>query len=226
MAFLRVPARYRDGIAILAALNDTSFSEVYEALKNAPSATPTYIDLAAKVESEIKALNADEVKKLLAALTSLYRVRDKANVSPEKLAEDLYDAIRKEGGSLVPQENAAAFKSRLGRFLNLAALSVVATKAKELQEDVEKVFCEARILTDLRPVFGSDVSGGPIAMIVVHTLKLSYHEGARGELKEIFIGVDSDDISKLKQILERAESKAKSLTSRLQEAGIKSADLA
>jgi hypothetical protein len=226
MAFLRVPARYRDGIVVLAALDDISFLEVYEALNNAPNAMATPSDLAAKVESEIKALGSEDVKKLISALTSLYRVRDKANISADRLSNDLYDAIQKEGGSLVSNENADTFKSRLTRFLNLASLNVVATKARELQVDVEKAFCEARILTDLRPVFGSDVSSGPMAMIVVHTMKLSYHEGAKGEIKEIFIGIDNDDILRLKQILGRAEDKAKTLESHLQEAGIKFADLA
>jgi hypothetical protein len=225
LAFLRVPARYRDGIAILAALNNTSFSEVYTALKNAPTELPTYAELATKVEGEIKALNAGDVAKLIGMLTSLYRVRDRSNISPEKMADDLYDAIQKEGGSLVPQQNAAEFKSRLAQFLNLGSLNVVATKAQELQSDVERAFCDARILTDLRPVFGNEISGGPTAMIIVHTLKLRYHEGAKGELKEMYFGIDSDDIAKLKQVLERAEIKAKSLVSRLQDAGIKSADL-
>jgi hypothetical protein len=226
LAFLRVPARYREGIAVLSRLNDSSFLEVSDALKNAPDGLATPADLAANVENEIKALSPVDVRKLISALTSLYRLRDKANVSASKLADDLYDAIQKEGGTLVSKEDAEAFKSRLTGFLNLNSLNVVTAKARELQVDVEKAFCEARILTDLRPVFGSDVSAGPMAMIVVHTLKISFHEGPKGEIKEVFIGIDNEDIAKLKETLDRAENKARSLTSRLKDAGIKSTDLA
>jgi hypothetical protein len=93
-----------------------------------------------------------------------------------------------------------------------------------LQSDVERAFCDARILTDLRPIFGGEVDA-PKAMIIVHTLKLSYHDAATGKHEELFVAIDDEDIEKLKRILERAERKAKSLVSRLQLAGIKTVDL-
>jgi hypothetical protein len=225
LAFLKIPPRYKDGIVVLAALNEASFSEVYEALKKAPSALATSADLIANIESEVKTLSSTDTRKLITALTSLLRVREKADVPAETFADELYLVVEKENVSLGPNETADIFKSRLVQFLSLPSLNVVATKAKELLYEVERALCEARILTDLRPVFGSDVSARPMAMMVVYTLKLSYHEGPKGEIKEMFMALDADDIAKLKRMLERAETKTAGLASYLQQAGIKSPDL-
>ena len=43
---------------------------------------------------------------------------------------------------------------------------------------MERLFCTAKILTDLRPVFDRVATDGPAALSVVHTLKLSFHHGS------------------------------------------------
>jgi len=224
VAFIKVPDRYRDGLAEIARLSEGSFSEVYEALAKAPRETSSQTELADRVSEEVGSVGRDQVKNLIAALTSLYQVRGRAGVSSEKLATEIYDAIVREGSDLVRKEDAGEFRSRLEKFLGLDSLNVVASKAKELQTDVERAFCEARILTDLRPVFGSTVEA-PIAMVIVHTLKLAYHDAATGNHEEIFVALDGGDIEKLKAVLERAEKKAKSLAARLQTAGIKTVEV-
>ena len=215
MPFVRIPDRYREGVGVLATLDDAVFSELYSALERAPSETATYEELATKVAGEIKRLDAPQVNKILRFLTSAYRLRLREDVAPEKLASDLYDALGrdKEVANPVTNERATDFKSRLTRLLGLESLGVVATKARELETDIERGLCSAKILTDLRPIFGSEPSVGPTAMMIVHTLKLSYHDMANGEHREIFIGIDNEDIVKLKQVVQRAESKAKGLAS-------------
>jgi DNA-directed RNA polymerase subunit F len=221
---ITIPDRYRDGLGAIARLNDKTFSEVYDALTRAPSETPSQKELAAGVAGEVTAIDGEDVKKIVEVLTSLYQVRNRANISPEKLANDVYEAVQKDAPSLVQKQDVAEIKNRLAKFLRLESLNVVTMKAKELQMDVERQFCEARILTDLRPIFGSEVDA-PKAMIVVHSLKLGYHDAATGRHEELFVAIDEEDIRKLKEVLDRAERKAKSLVSRLQAAGIRTVEL-
>src|SRR5207253_649802 len=93
-----------------------------------------------------------------------------------------------------------------------ADLFGLATKVYDLSTGDERTFCHARILTDLRPVFGPNLEDGPKAMLVVHHLKLAYH-GDSDKHQEFHISLDADDLETLKKIIERAETKAKSLKS-------------
>ncbi len=156
-------------------------------------------------------------------LTSLYRVRVRANASLQQLAEDVCEALRAEG--VMPGEREEQFKDRLATILAVEALSVVATKAQELRTEFERTFCDARIITDMRPVFGGNVEDAPTAMIIVHTLKLGYHDTNSSEHKELFIALDNEDMGKLAEQLVRASKKEKTLKTRLEAAGIKFVDL-
>jgi len=217
---LNIPDRYRDGLVVIARLDGDAFSEFYEALKQVPTETPTQEEAADVVAAQVKRVGVEDVRKIVDVLTSLYQVRSRSAVPAEKLASDIYDALQTDNKNLIPKADAHDYKTRLANLLSLDSLNIVATRAKELQMDVERAFCDARILTDLRPVFGKEVDT-PKAMVIVHTLKLGYHDAATGKHEELFVALDREDIQKLKGILERAERKAKSLISRLQVAGIK-----
>jgi len=221
---LTIPERFRDGLAAIAVLDDDSFAEVYEALKSVSVETLGQQELANTVANEVRRISAEDTRKIVDVLASLYQLRSRGIVSAEKVASDLYDALKREQSPLLKEQYAADIQNRLTELLSLESLSSVAARAKELQMDVERVFCEARILTDLRPIFGTQV-GEPKAMMIIHTLKLGYHDGATGKHEELFVALDNDDIQKLKRVLERAEKKTKSLISTLQTAGIKTVDL-
>jgi hypothetical protein len=75
----------------------------------------------------------------------------------------------------------------------------------------------ARILTDIRPVFGA-TDDPPIAAVVVHTLRLSFFED--NESKEFFISLDAEDLRTLRDQLDRASSKAESLKEVIDKTGI------
>jgi len=80
------------------------------------------------------------------------------------------------------------------------------------------LYCDAKILSDIRPVFGDDLSEGPISAVITHTLKLAYHEG--GEHKEFFIVMDQQDLITLFEVIDRAHEKEQALTGLLQKSGI------
>jgi hypothetical protein len=61
-------------------------------------------------------------------------------------------------------------------------------------------------------------------MVITHTMKLSYHEGAGGHLSDIYLSFASEEIDEIRDALTRAEAKAKSLRDAFAAAQIKFLD--
>lgn len=85
----------------------------------------------------------------------------------------------------------------------------VTAKALHVMMDHAKTFRNARILTDLRPVFQSNPSDAPAAGIIIHTLKVEYR--AAQEEREFFVALDSNDLARLETLIKRAKLKEKAL---------------
>jgi hypothetical protein len=224
---LNIPERYRPGFSAVVRLSDAAFGELASALQRAP-AFANAKELATWVGPEAGSIPGADVSRIMEALTSLYRVRLRLEVSPERLARDVVASIREEDDPdlLVTQENRTGVAERLARLLALESLNVIETKAQELKTEYEHEFCDARIFTDLRPVFGSNVADAPDTMLLVHMLKVGYHDAHEGRHREFYVSLDARDLASLKSVIERAEIKARSIKSRLEAAGLKSIDLA
>jgi hypothetical protein len=92
-----------------------------------------------------------------------------------------------------------------------------------LQRDGERLYCEAKILSDMRAVFHDDAISKPAGAVVTHTLKVGYHEN--GTHKEFFVVLESADLEALKEIIERAQAKETILRKLLPEAGLQDLSL-
>ncbi|MCX6381767.1 MAG: hypothetical protein NT023_20210, partial [Armatimonadetes bacterium] len=103
---------------------------------------------------------------------------------------------------------AEIFATYLKQILSVEQIDIIA-KATSVLLDHERVYSNARVLTDIRPVFSSDVAIMPTAVLIVHMLKIGYHEN--GEHKEFYVALDTEDVRKLQETLERATTKDKSL---------------
>ena len=213
MATLRIPDDYQAGLACILKLADASVSQLAEAIRQAPP-TAKLPEIISVVAPEVPDLSGEQLSDILATLFSLYIVRGQADVSLKRFVDDLIEAMRATGRDdlMVPPEQSSAIKERLARLLDIEPLNTF-SKAVGLRGDHQRTFCDARILTDLRPVFGQDPSAPPVGAVIVHNLKLEYHES--GDHKEFFLALDSDDIETLIEALERARIKSKSLQSLL-----------
>jgi hypothetical protein len=90
----------------------------------------------------------------------------------------------------------------------------VARKAERLLYSHQNVLSEARIITDVRPVF--DQAGDKIVKsVVAYTLLIDYAEA--GTLHRIEIGLDTGDLADLRIVCERAERKAVALRDALKD---------
>lgn len=221
MAVLKIPSSYQPGISVLAGMPESSYVELLRALSQSPSGFSTDRELIAWVSTEVKAVTPADLKRLIITLVSLYRLRSRQQgLTATELARDVALAARDALG--IQADENAILARRLESLLGLESLSTTAFKAKELQLESERTFCDARIITDLRPVFGDSLEAAP-SMMIVHTLKLGFHEKQH---KDIFVALDEADIAALQKTLQRAEEKSRKLRSVLDSSGIKTIDVA
>lgn len=167
------------------------------------------LDLAAYVKETAPKLKSisDDPEELIQTLISLNVSRAHSDTSVAEFVGDVLETL--EESDLVNSSNKEDAQVRLSKLLSVASLGVTA-KALHLQLDHERLLSYVRILTDARPVYGTNVNAAPDAVLITHTLKLSYYQD--GKPIDIYIAIDSDDIANFEQVIERAKSKATSLS--------------
>jgi hypothetical protein len=223
LAVLKIPETYRPGVSVLAALPENPYQQLVVALSRAPTSFVHLRELVAWVASEVKDIPSGDLNKLVTTLTSLYRLRSRMHdVSIETLANDVTIAARDIPNFKVA--DGVDFTARLSALLALDSLNTVALKAKELQGESERTYCGSRVITDLRPVFGENIDESP-SMIIVHTLKLGFHDDSTPGHRDFYVALDAADIAELKRTLQRAEEKTKKLKAMLDAAKLRSIDL-
>jgi hypothetical protein len=219
---LIIPEEYELGFAKLIALDDSVMEQLLEALSEAPMVLrPT--SLASKLTERLSgSIEGDDMEDIVQALVSLYYIGEDFE-HKEQFAEEIVEAIEDSDSEILnlPKEDRDRFKQQLIKFLDIDSLRI-ASKAVFLLHEYERVFCDARVMTDIRPIFGSSPDEPPKAALIIHTLKLNYHD-ATG-LKEFYVAMDSDEMDELMYVLDRADSKAKSLRAVLDAAKLSRVD--
>jgi hypothetical protein len=157
--------------------------------------------------SVVKGLSNGDVSELREGALELYRVREYYHERIPEFAASIAIALQEDSG--FPESELPAFGERLEKVLSITPLGTAA-KAQSLGTEYERRFCTARILTDARPVYIGSPSTRPEAMMITHTLRITFHDDT-GEMREIYITMDNDDLVTLRGLVDRAEAKTKSL---------------
>jgi hypothetical protein len=182
-------------------------------LKGLREAKPslTIRDIALQVAPAAK-VSADDMSPILLMLGGMYSFVASRQVTPVEFAKDLVSSIRKgeKAPALKPADDDwDALQRFLADLLSCEKSLGLSAKALEVLHEHQRFFCDARTLTDLRPIFGANTDAGPEAIVVTHILRLTYHEDE--ELKEFHLALAPADLRELKAVIERAEKKAASL---------------
>lgn len=93
----------------------------------------------------------------------------------------------------------------------------ITMKAAGVLTDQDHSFLSARILTDIRPVF-NDKGDSADAAVIVHNLIIHY--GIDSDHKDFYVALDTSDIQSIREVLDRADEKAKSLQRLLKSSGV------
>ena len=201
-------------VPVLRMLHEAS-QESYDALLAAvelldePSGIRDFADRA----SQSTELARDETQALLSML--LWAVAH-AETGGSKLGELIGAFVASEELALGDED-----QQRLAsRVLSLADRRSVRVlyKSLDLIREHRNVFVDARVVTDVRPVFGGDIAEGIDAVVLTHSLKLEFVQ--EDQHKSFHVALDQSDIHVLRDVLERAIDKAASLRELLESAGI------
>jgi len=219
MPTLNIPERYQAGIQKVAELPELALNALIATL-NEVSASVSSKERISSVASKLNSVSPDDLELILRTLDSLYKVRAHLEVPLDGFVSDVVNVLRTATPpKVLSEESERIFRSRLTALLSVAPLAISA-KAQILQREYSYLFHDAKIITDVRPVFGQNTTQPPDGMILDHTLKLVYHEGL-GDHRELYLALDQSDLIELKEVIKRAEEKEQTLRGLLQDAGIK-----
>lgn len=167
------------------------------------------LNQAAQAVVEGTGFDDDEAVSVVRLLASLYEVRAATDLDVSELARsvvELSNAKRLREGTVADDATDSEFVASLLGFRDGFAITA---KLWSVKSEVERVYCTARVLTDIRPAFADDPTQSPGAAVVAHTLRLAYHEGP--EMRKVMIALNGDDIDELIAVLGRAKAKAEAL---------------
>jgi hypothetical protein len=208
---LRIPEEYAPGLAEFLKLSSGDLAALLAALRDAKP-TLKRADLARSIE-QVLSWGGSKVWTIVRLLSSLYAAREQADRAEEEEVSDfvteLIAAAERSGKKELSPADWEPYYEALIEILSKDTALAVATKATSVMTDHARVFCHCRVLTDLRPIFESDVGKGPAAIVGIHTLKVVYHE--ENEHREFFVAMDRDDVKELAAHLDRALKKEETL---------------
>ena len=163
--------------------------------------------------SERIELPSDESYEIVQILYSLYRLKAETSLSTNELAENICVALQEEKqDKLKPKDgNWNAFERNLIKLMSVEKTIGSTFRALNLSTEYEKSFVDAKVFTDIRPAFGSDLSKKVDTAIVIHNLQIEYHTS--GEHVETYIALDGNDLRTLKAQIDEAIKKEESLVS-------------
>jgi hypothetical protein len=223
---LRVPPESHLLIQSFLDLPDERIQAVLDGLKKAGSKFNVY-DLAREVSVRAKVPRrmADGLVQLLAGL---YTARERQDISLEAFLDDevgpgIKNDLVAQADKANAKEEIEARWTKFRQFLKvaLALEGTVGTAAKtgRVMTEHERIFVDARILTDVRPIFHQDLSEKPNAAVLVHMLRITTRDIFAKQQAEYF-ALDSNDIRLMKQLLDRAIKKEETLTSLMKGSGV------
>jgi len=151
MANLTIPDRYRAGLTALLSMSDEAAQELLDALTVEHPALPD-TDLLAYLKDNLKLTRSDDLANVVPALLWLCAGRSITDMPNNELARDVSQSKDLEA----TDEQRRELEQRLVRFLRTKSLTVT-WKALDIVTEHQNTFYDARILTDVRPIFGEDL---------------------------------------------------------------------
>ena len=220
MAKLKIPTEEYSVLKRLAELSEDAFASFVTTLQELE---PKIVEmdlarLSKSVAEKVTAIPATEARAFMRTLAGLIVLRDSGRRTVDELVADLSETLDSDKSKEFPLEKTTILTQRIAHFLKASSGISLFAKAMSVIHEQDRIYCGAKILSDLRPIFQNtpeEVS----AAVVIHTLNISYHQD--GEHKEFYAAMTPSEIGKLKEVIERAEKKSRALKAYVLKSGIR-----
>jgi hypothetical protein len=203
-----VPEQYLNGLEKLATLEDKLIKGLLQSIE----ALPPDFDLqkiASFAESKY-GIDIDDASAILNSIAALYFHIKSEDISSSIVIDAICENLKKDLPTKTASKYISKLKARLSSFLGESKFLEIIYQAADLLPENENILADARLLTDIRPIFKDEISDGISASLISHVLRLQY-DNINGT-QEIFISLSSSRIEQL--IEELQESLAKELALR------------
>lgn len=210
---IKIPSKYRSSLEKLAIIDNQTFDNLIDLIRNSPPTLHLEEVLASAYGQKIE---VEEIAGLLDAILPLYHLRKHQNLSIEDLVEKVSSNFQISELDLegieyerLSDKQVFLFKERLSIFLEMSGSLEVVSSASALISEYDNIFLNSQIITDIRPVFKSEIQEGIGGILIVHILRVTY-QTINGK-KEFFVALDSEDLNNLIKQQEDALKKEEAL---------------
>lgn len=204
MAKYRIPEPFLRGFELIATLKEKQVSAIKSALIEAPIGSGP--DQTAQTLGDKIDLKAVERRSILSTIYSLISLKIGAEEAKEEFVDDIVTSYYEINPEL-KETNRKKLIDNLQILLEADGKVKQTIKAATLLRENEKIFIESRVLSDIRIVFEENISNPEQCAVILHQLKIAYHEN--GDPKEFFVALDNDDLKQLRENADRAIEKDK-----------------
>ncbi len=208
------------GLSKLSSISDAAFQNLCDVIATT-NPTIQVSRFARQVSTSAPNILASDIEEIFEGVRYLIYFREKDDASPDFIVDEIFRLIGegKAGGLKFENEGQATkFKERLPKLL-LNEKLLYSRRIGNLYYEHEKLFSSLKIINDIRPVFDKGAKNLPTVGVISSTLHVSYQ--GNGRHKDIYMGVDPEDINLIRRALDQAENEIKSLQSICEKVGMK-----
>jgi hypothetical protein len=214
-ASVNIPEAALSDLKRIATFDDELFNSFLTAIGQTEP-TLTKDQFFKKLSERVKS-PAEDIHVILRTAFALYTIKEKAGLSSEELSEAVVSSSTVSAAADLPLEQKDKLRSRLALLLGFDKSLGISIKALDVMTEHERTFCSARILSDIRPVFTDKLESA--SAVIIHSLQIGFHQDRKHH--EYYFALDTDDIAKLKSVIERAERKTTALQAILKKAEVR-----
>ncbi|MBD2388104.1 hypothetical protein [Cylindrospermum sp. FACHB-282] len=218
MKKLTIPQQYQLGITSFIKIDENLFNKLLNSLTEAYpfiSLDSLVLEISPKVEE----IDINDLQEILRAIRSIYSLLTEENLKKSEIVEGFSDAISNDDAFLsLSDEELSNFKHRLNKLLAIDGSITISSKARGLLQEYDHIFLKSRIVTDVRPIFKSEIKEGIAGALVVHTLKIEYQDASG--LREFYVTLDSNDVQNLQSQISESLVESDVIQSMLNKANV------
>jgi hypothetical protein len=208
---ISIPTTEFENLAKIVGYDDVFFGALIKALGET-KATLTRSDYLADLVSRLPGTSEQALSPVLNTIYALYSLKNQNNFSAGDLARHIKETAinSKDHNEDFSGEKGSVLEQRLTVLLSYDNSLAVTAKALTVMREHQRVFCHARILTDIRPLFANNPDQ-PSAAMIVHNLQIGFKNSEGKGHQEFYFGLDDEDLNLMAEIIDRAKRKSKAL---------------
>jgi hypothetical protein len=156
-------------------------------------------------------IKINDARRIVTQLIGLQALRNNLGIDARELFSRMTDSLRNDKPKDWTDADLAAWaknEKEIVAVLDAKHPLALLEKTVRLVYEYQCVLVDVGIVTELRPVFNDEATTVERG-IITNTLSIEYRDG--GELRKLFLALDSRDIDKLRHACERADRKALAL---------------